>query len=340
MDNLFLEATNNIRVMHDIESILNNDDIPINSRSYLLQFLTESSKLKLTPQQQCNVNVFRDLFVRIDKDIRMFRTFLNIVVDLSSHFKFDNSALVYAFKNISLENHFNNFLDFARRKNPIIERNSPLQLLLSLGISLIKLALQKNHVEQKKKDIENRKKHLFSQYAELSRGMSRRFINLDFDITDTNTEQMDETYLKDLNNFNSDDMEEVESNIETIKTVITHTPDVHKESKEEDYYNIHDIDEMLADLGDDTSLPKYDYENEDDDTSDDHDTILKSLQNGDKELDLQQLDSLVMQAGKQFGPVVFNHLTSTDNLYNSEKPKPVVTFNNSVHNIVDFTINE
>lgn len=199
---MLLEATNSIRAMHEIESILNNDDIPADSRSYFLQFITVSLHQTLSEKQQKNVTIFRELFVRIDKDIRLFRTFLDMAVDLAHYFKFENTSLVYAFKNVSLEEHFTSFVDFARRKNPIIDKNSPLQLFLTMGIAIIRLALQKTEIESNKESKEQNKKILAEQYRELSRNMSKRFINMDFgaDIVEPST-----GYTCDLDDFNNDD---------------------------------------------------------------------------------------------------------------------------------------
>ncbi|WBR61463.1 hypothetical protein [Drosophila suzukii associated hytrosavirus 1] len=352
MDSVFLEATNNIRAMHEIESILNNDDIPADSRSYFLQLISISLRKKLTPRQQKNVNIFRELFVRIDKDMRFFRTFLNVAVDLAEHFKFDNTSIVYAFKNLSLEEHFTNFVDFARRRNPVIDKNSPLQLFLTLGFSIIKLALQKNQIEKRQRINEDKKKYLFTQYYELSKGMSERFINLDFgeDIL----AQSHEEYTNDLDDFNNDDDEEEE--IDNKSTTVTTFAEVHKEDVvvDEDTSSLSSTVQTDLPNDKDVEVVESDLEMKDDfddlikeiinDDNDDHDSgILKddntgsdkffrTLENGDKELNLQNLDTLVMEASRQFGPMVLGMSSS------SVDKEPIVRFqaNNNVQNIVDF----
>mgnify|MGYP004515112491 CR=1 FL=1 len=401
MYNVFIEATDNIRIMHEIETILDNDDIPARSRSYFLSLLTISYGKKLTQKQQKNVKVFRELFVRIDKDTRMFRTFLNIAVDLATRYKFEKSPLVYAFKNLSIEDHFLNFVDFAKRRNPVIDRNNPLQLFLSLGISIIKLSIEKNQIDSKKKESDVNKKLLLSQYNELSREMSERFINMDFgDDLMANQSEFDDI----LND--SDDYENVPT-----KAIAQ----IHATSSEDDYENhnysinrsnsnkqcdiIIEEDEENTNFIEECppnrniikykSLSKYDYMNEnindyDDDDDDEeisnnetlegiennivkildsdantdvveimeniidddkdsgiikdseNDDILKSLKNGDKELNLQNLDSLVMEAGRQFGPSVLGTFNKS-NINNTDEKTPIVHFNShNVKSIVDF----
>lgn len=468
MSNIILEATNNIRAMHEIESIINNDDIPIESRKYFVQFVLSSLHNKRTVKQQKNITVFRDLFVRIDKDTRLFRTLLNVAVDLAEHFNFNNVSLVYALKNISLEEHFTNFVDFARRENPIIAKNSPLQLYLTLGLSIIKLALQKNRNETLKRFNENMKKSLFKKYAELSKSMSEHFINMDFG--DFVAQSQQQNYTKnnsDLNDFNRDDDDDddhdnideiiTEDTFNTSKSSIdkvnnssvrmTVVADIHPEkdinnnttttvtvdnsvpeyiiTEEEDDddddneekkdkigsgfssledclddnenydiiitnnventlispvlptihesteiqqfdnsvdsdvpnnsddidsnpdLNISDLDEMLHILvhRDDNTTNRGDSS-----TSSDVDSglvrddmeFLKTLDNGDKELDLKQLDSLVMEAGRKFGSSVLSNVSMFDNINNiannsqqNKKPDKIIQFNNNMHNIVD-----
>lgn len=394
MYNVFIEATDNIRVMHEIETILDNDDIPARSRSHFLSLLTISCTKKLTKKQQKNVQIFRELFVRIDKDTRMFRTFLNLAVDLAVHYKFENSPLVYAFKNLSIEDHFLNFVDFAKRRNPVIDKNNPLQLFLSLGISIIKLSIKKNQMDTRKKDAETNKKLLLNQYSELSREMSERFINMDFgdDLMankDEYTDILDDSddydsippktvaqihninYEKDYDpntfldtkiqhNFSEtkqenfykspmskydyrneiiyDDEEEEEKNNEDKKDVENNSIKNVDESVDENELNkiceeldkmstgsdIAEIMENVLDDDDQDSGITKDTENEE---------ILKSLKNGDKELNLQHLDSLVMEAGRHFGPSVLGAINRPVEIENS----PVIRFNNhSVKNIVDF----
>lgn len=354
MTSMFIEASDNIRVMHEIETILDNDDIPVRSRSYFLKFISISVSKKLTPKQQKNVKIFRELFIRIDKDTRLFRTFLNLAIDLAVHFKFENSPLVYAFRNLSIEEHFLNFVDFAKRQNPVIDKNSPLQLFLSLGISIVKLALQKNQLSKRRKDIESNKRALLSQYNDLSKEMSERFINMDFgqDMTDQH-----EDYSADLNDFNNDfdDDDDVDDVVDDDKKDVEQPitiAEVHAEQPSDFLNNINTIDCQV--LKDEISIEEKDVvsvddiddifekiTDEDDAEDDDDDSgfvkgidtdILKPLKNGDKELNLQNLDSLVMEAGRQFGPAVFNTISS------SASDKPVVRFNNNhnVQNIVDF----
>ena len=462
MSNIILEATNNIRAMHEIESIINNDDIPIESRKYFLQFVLSSLHNKRTVKQQKNITVFRDLFVRIDKDTRLFRTLLNVAVDLAEHFNFNNVSLVYALKNISLEEHFTNFVDFARRENPIIAKNSPLQLYLTLGLSIIKLALQKNRNETLKRFNENMKKSLFKKYAELSKSMSEHFINMDFG--DFVAQSQQQNYTKnnsDLNDFNRDDDDDddtdeiiIEDTFNTSKSSIdkvnnssvqmTVVADIHPEKnitnnttattvakttvtfdnsvpkyiiteEEEDdddeeekiksgFYSIEDclddtenndiiitnnventlISPVLPTIHESTEIQQFDNAVDSDDldsnpdlnisdldemlhvlvhrddnttnrgdssTSSDVDSglvrddmeFLKTLDNGDKELDLKQLDSLVMEAGRKFGSSVLSTVSMFDNNNNNiannsqqnKKPDKIIQFNNNMHNIVD-----
>lgn len=452
--------------MHEIESIINNDDIPVESRKYFVQFVLSSLHNKRTVKQQKNITVFRDLFVRIDKDTRLFRTLLNVAVDLAEHFNFNNVSLVYALKNISLEEHFTNFVDFARRENPIIAKNSPLQLYLTLGLSIIKLALQKNRNETLKRFNENMKKSLFKKYAELSKSMSEHFINMDFG--DFVAQSQQQNYTKnnsDLNDFNrddddDDDDDDNDANTDdividnTFNTKVNNSPvrmktvvaDIHtqrdtttttvrvdnsvpeyiitEEEEEEDEkigngfssledclddvdndddiiiannvektsisaattttatalqtidesteieqfdnaldsdvpnnsaddidsnpdLNISDLDEMLHVLvhRDDNTGNRGDSS-----TSSDTDSglvrddigFLKTLDNGDKELDLKQLDSLVMEAGRKFGSSVLGTVSMFDNITNiannsqqNKKPDKIIQFNNNMHNIVD-----
>lgn len=363
MDNIFLEATNNIRAMHEIESILNNDDIPVDSRSFFLRFISISFKKTLTSKQQKNVNVFRELFVRVDRDTRLFRSFLNFSADIAEHFKFENTSLVYAFRNISLEEHFTHFVDFARRKNPIIAKDNPLYLFLTLGFSLIKLALHKNKIAINERINRENKKLLFSQYKELSIGMSERFINMDFG-NDIKTEQDD--YSNDLDNFNmeddtdtnnpshhhhsdnkNDDDDDTESSMGSFQNhIITTAASVHSKPQEKQEYDNNedddkDIESIVINGGDD------DNNNGDDDDVNiekfegvlgsifnekqkDNNDIFKTLENGDKELNLQNLDSLVKEAGLQIGPMVFSAVSSRE---------PIVNYDNgskNMRNVLDF----
>lgn len=374
MYNIFLEATDNIRVMHEIETILDNDDIPARSRSHFLSLLTIACTKKLSPKQTENVKVFRELFVRIDKDTRTFRTFLNLAVDLAAHYKFENSPLVYAFKNVSLEDHFLNFVDFAKRRNPVIDRNNPLQLFLTLGISIIKLALSQNQLEMRQNEVANNKKLLLNQYSELSREMSERFINMDFG-SDMMANQDDYTDILD----DSDEYDNAPSSTQTCVAQIHATqspmasPRPHKRAGE---YNDNEVfltssvstsledisksetqngflDPILEDAPDNMSSDDDDIVEImgnilDDDqysgiskdtveattmTTSKNNDILKSLKNGDKELNLQHLDTLVMEAGRKFGPAVIGAITRSA----EEDRSPTIRFNNhSVKNIVDF----
>lgn len=331
MADIFTEASNNIRAMHEIESILKNDDIPIDSRSYFLEFINTSlSGPPLTPNQQKNVNIFKELFIRIDKDIRLFRTILNLAVDVAHNFKLDNNSLIYAFKNISLEEHFTNFVDFARRRNPIIEKNSPLQLFLILGFSIIQLAFKKSTLEKKVEDMETNKKYLMQQYNELSRGMSKRFINMDFG--EILVKQKAEQYAHDLDDFNKDEDDDDDNDIGVIVTeedssdVINHTVVAQIESNNlneyDDVASEHDIDDILKEIIDDSSDSGYMHGN---------DNILKTLDNGDCELNLESLDSLVMN---KLGPAVISSIKEVDT-------EPIIRFNNStVTNIVEFISNK
>lgn len=347
--NIFLEATNNIRTMHEIESILNNDDIPADSRSFFIQFITNSLKKNhLTKKQQKNLTVFREIYCRIDRDTRMFRTFLNISIDLAEHFKFENHSIVYAFKNISLEEHFNSFVNFALRRNPIIEKNSPLQLFITLGLAIFKLALKKNHLVKLKKTSDENKKILFNQYRELSRDMSERFLNMDFGEDIIIASKENDEYVSDLDNFNNydddDDDDNVDNdnhgiNIETTADI--HSPNIDKDhNNDDDNGSDGDDDENEEDVSDITKIID-DIKNPDDkESADDSDSglvllknndvngdILKTLENGDQELNLTSLDSLVSEAGKQFGQTVLSNL----------KTDTIVRFNsNNIQNIVDF----
>lgn len=358
MDSIFLEATNNIRAMHEIESILNNDDIPADSRSYFLQLITISLRKKMTPRQQKNVNAFRELFVRIDKDTRLFRTFLSLAVDLAQYFKFENHSIVYAFRNISLEDHFTSFVDFARRQNPIIEKNSPLQLFLTIGFAIIKLALQQNQLADGRQQLhrEASKKMLLQQYSELSKNMSERFINLDFG-EDIVRNQHKEDYDDDLDNFNRDDddddsvgdvsgrdndtvvtfAEVHEDAADTFNNSQPGTPRSKLDVARTDFYVKNDLDEILKDIINDDEPEDHDSGFPKDSGSSSgssaDDEIFKTLENGDKELNLQNLDSLVMEASRQFGPAVLSGL--------SQQQEPVVRYqppgiSSNVQNIVDF----
>lgn len=336
--------------MHEIESILKNDDIPIDSRTYFLQFINTSMRNTLSPRQHKNVTVFKDLFIRIDKDIRMFRTFLNLAVDLAQHFKFENTSIVFAFKNISLEEHFTNFVDFARRRNPIIEKNSPLQLFLTLGLSIMRLAFQKSALEHKAKDNDLSKQLLMSQYTELSRGMSERFINMDFG--EKFMERKFEVYDNDLDNFNQDEDEDdtTEENVH-VATEVTTTADVNidaiieedeNESEEEGDNDEEDIEKILHDIISEEHDRDSGFLHDDDEDGDDDDDhhsdggrkteVLKKLKNGDHELDLKNLDSLVMN---KIGPAVISSISAIDT-----HQDPIVRFTNpGVKNFVDFISN-
>lgn len=283
MASILLEATNNIHTMYEIESILNNDDIPAHSRDLFLQFMTESINGKLSPKQQKNVDIFRKLYVRVDKDMRFFRNFLDLAVSMAEHFKFEQTPLVYAFKNISLEDHFLNFLDFASRQNLIIEKNNPLQLFISLGCSIIKLALQKNQIEHVRKINEDKRKELFSKYSELKRGISRRFIDMDFG---TDFSLNSEPHTNDLDNFNCDDDFDDEDNHRNTSVIM----DVNEVDKCVD---------ILKTFNDQSTLST-------------DNTIIKTLENGNKEVNIENLDSLVMEAGLKFGPSVIQQITKAE----------------------------
>lgn len=365
--NIFEEASDNIRVMHEIETILDNDDIPARSRSHFLKFISISYSRKLSKKQQNNVRVFRELFIRIDKDTRLVRTFLNVAIDLAVHFNIEDSPFVYAFRNLSLEEHFINFVDFAKRKNPIIEKNNPLKLVLSLGISLVRLALKKNKMSAgRKNEIDTKKRDLLLQYQELSKEMSERFIEMDF--SDEILGQED-VYSKDLDGFNRDDDEdeedeevikenpsqqqhtdidadeEVDNKPIIVQAEVHPMPAVPKlySIDEEQQQNATDDDEedvLSLNAEDDISymfdemLAQKQQDAQEQKESNDGD-ILKPLENGDRELNLNGLDSLFMAAGRQFGPAVLNSIST--NTTDKEKNKPLVRFNNtSIQSIVDF----
>lgn len=280
--------------MYEIESIINNDDIPVHSRDLFMLFMTECVEGKLSPRQQRNVDVFRKLYARVDKDMRFFRNFLDLAVNLAEHFKFEQTPLVYAFRNISLEDHFLNFLNFASRQNLIIEKNNPLQLFISLGCSIIKLALKKDQIEKKKKVNDTKRKMLFEKYNDLKRGMSRRFINMDFDM-----EINDEPHTSDLDNFNCDDGDDYEEEEFTADPYHNKTKIIEKDVK-----NMDDCIKILKNINERSSSPIVD--------GGDSNNIFKTLKNGDKELNIQKLDSLVMEAGIKFGPSVVSTITKAD----------------------------
>lgn len=324
MDNIYQEAANNIRSMHEIESILNNDDIPTKSKVYFIHVVNNA--IALPPKQQRNMNVLREMYMRIDKDTRMFRQFLNMIVELAQHFKFDNTSIIFAFKNISLESHFLNFVDFARRKNPIIERNNPLQLFLVLGLSILQLALNKN--KSVSQPVDKDREYLMIQYRELNKHMTERFLNLDFgsEIVD----QSQETYVNDLNSFNNDFGEE-DNTISTDAQVHSEpvsTITVTAEMNKEQVPGITPIQSETEDCEEDL-LDTFSYRN-DDDNDDVNSDIIKTQENGNKEINLQNLENLVTEAGKTLAPQILNTMSQ----YSKE---PYIHFNNNpLENFVDY----
>lgn len=398
--NIFLEASDNIHTMHEIERIIENEDIPARSRSHFLKFMSISLNKNLTKKQQKNVKMFSELFIRVDKYTRMFRTFLNITTDLAAHFKLENPRLIFALKNISIEEHFLEFVEFAKRPNPVIDKNSPLNLVLSLGISFVRLALDKNQQStSKQNEILATKKTLLAQYNDLSKDMCERFISMDFgdDIISQHA-----IFNEDLDNFNNDDDDDccdiddidINANVKNVsskldeinnKNHIEVKADVHSvpdafangqetedlnlviDSRNLENLNEHpircgvvDVDTSVKSKSDSNLNDDYDQEvniiaddqvddilenitedfmsgNSDDQDSclvKEYDSILKPLGNGDRELNMKNLDSLVMEAGRQFGPSVLSTINSVSGAI---EKKSMARFNNySAQNIVSF----
>jgi hypothetical protein len=184
MSSLVEAVGRNIRYLHEIQNIIDNEDIPMSDRLNFLAAMCSFMKMELSAKQMTMVNVFLDQYVKIDKDIRVFRTVLNLVINLAEHYKFDNTSVIYAFKNLSLQEHFLNFVDFSKRKNPIVKRDSPIHLILVLGCSILKLALQKEKSHETDNSGDN-SRHLHdvnllrSEYNTLRHSMNSRFLNLD-----------------------------------------------------------------------------------------------------------------------------------------------------------------
>lgn len=313
MANILLEATNSIHTMYEIESIINNDDIPAHIRDLFMQFMTESLQGNLTARQQRNIKIFRKLYVRVDKDIRFFRNFLDLAVSLAETFKFENTPIVYAFKNISLEEHFLNFLDFASRQNLIIEKNNPLQLFISLGCSIITLALKKNQNENLRKVNESKKQVLFAKYSALKKGISRRFIDMDFGLQhDLN----DEPHAADLDDFNCDTYDDDER---PPSPSLPPPPQQHKpkhdakivDNNVDDIADCIDVLKSMTDTAQMSSSSSSSIINGGG-GSGIGDSIIKTLENGDTELNIQKLDSLVMEAGLNFVPAIMKRPASSD----------------------------
>lgn len=325
---IFMEAANSILAMHEMESILSNNDIPIESRKLCLDFVSVSIRKKLTFKQQKNVESFREIFVRIDKDTRFFRTFLTVAVNIAEHFKFDNISIVYAFKNISLIDHFPNFVDFARRQNPIIDKNSPLQLLLTLGFSILKLAIQKNQNVINRDFDEEKKQSLFEQYRKLSLGMSERFIDIDFGLDIVTTQEQDASN-NDLNAFNNDDSDDEESDESAIikvdvQATIEEIPQHLRLDNDMDDI----VQKYLCDPGDLTN----------DGGSNADGNILKTLKNGNTEIDLKSLDNLVIEANKTFGQSTLSAIGNRIGIKNSDS-LTIEMIDTSVGGLLDENVN-
>lgn len=274
-DDVFSEAANNMRAMHDVNSILNNDDIPVDSRSYFLEFVKTSMRGSLTAAEQKNVAIFKELFMRVDRDIRTFRTVLTAAVNISQTFKLENNSFIYALKNISLSDHFTHFIDFARRRNPIIPKDSPLHLFLALALNILHLAFNRTTLEKMENEKKSQRQYLMEQFNKLKVDMSENFIRTDFSMV-FDREKSKET-ASDLDCFNRDDDEIDEFTMKRSSP----TPS---------------IIEFAPPLP-----PKTTYA---------AGGILKLLDNGDSELDLQSLDSLVMN---KIGPAVIRGITDVDN---------------------------
>lgn len=362
---MFAEASDSVRSMHEIGSILRNDDIPIDSREYFLRFVNTSLQQDLTKQQRRNVKIFTELFVRIDKDMRMFREFLNLAVHMAEHFNFENHSLVYAFRNISLSEHFTSFVDFARRRNPIIEKNSPLQLFLTLGMSIIRLAFKKQGEMMHQVNAAKEKESLMKEYKLLSENMSKRLIVMDFG--EMLNSQKSQSYEKDLDTFDKDDddydEEEDGEDIKptvfetraTIETIVEESEEAKeleeedtkveaKDEVEDDDDDDDDVEDVIENLlyseDHDSGILGCDNESDDENNNrilklssslDPSDGILKTLNNGNTEVNLEELNSFVVN---KIGPVVYDTLTS-------HKDEPIIRFkNHNVQNIVDFISSE
>lgn len=407
MRNIFKEASKNIRSLNAVDSIIENDDIPWASKLFLISVM--SSAVKAGKAEQRNADAIYEIFNRVDKDMRLFRNFLGMVVDLANHFKIEHMALVFAIKHISLRDHFNSFLDFAERKNPIIKKDSPLQLCLTLGLSIIKLALNNQNMNRTNAEQNLRrqreKDRLQTEYRKLHECMSERFINLDFGLEMVNHQSSD-IYASDLTNFNRDDDEDENCGegssgssgglTTTTTTVVDITPKncryileataasssivntienyndslpstsssilSARNNIEEDIVAENvvvtaaaantDMNITICNSDEDSGIKSMDGSDVDilkslqhssldyllrrnlpvDDNTNTMD-VLKTLENGDKEVNLTNLDSIFTEASVKFGPEVLKTVVSFSSVPNTNDDH--VTTSNTITNYDD-----
>ena len=224
MSNLLIGSfISTVGTVTSLSGIVSNDDIPFSVRKYLIdlaQVQSGTTSRQLSELQQKNMNSLLEFMQRVSDDIKFVRKLLNMAAYVAEVFKFKNEAVVYALRNISLSNHFNNFLSFAKHRSSVVKREDPLYMLITIGIDILQLAFTHSEKNKNKKlhEMELQRRYLQDAMSKVSVGLSTQFLNFQPEPESSPLPPTPNTqpaaYEDDLEMFNQEVEETIEETIE------------------------------------------------------------------------------------------------------------------------------